>query len=422
MARRILLSMMVLLACVALTGAEALAYQMQNLRVGEHGGKTRFVVELAATPHVPDHEIFFLANPNRMVIDLPRGALGSFDKAQWQGAGLVLRYRAAHFNDGISRVVLDLARPVTVDSKLLLSPRSGFGARLVLDLTPTSERVFLANVQPPNEPVRKPKPVVVAYKAPAASAAPKAEIATLPARKSAPAKRSGDRRTVVIDAGHGGKDPGAHGQGGTREKDVVLAFSKEFARQLKATGRYDVYLTRDNDSFIPLRERVAIARRHDADLFVSIHADAISKSTVRGMSVYTLSENASDKEAAALARKENRSDVIAGVDLNDESVEVSDILIDLAQRETKNYSASFARSVISYAGQHTALLERSHRFAGFRVLKAPDVPSVLVELGFLTNRQDEQQLTSPTWRRNVAGSFVKAVDGFFGAQYASGAY
>ena len=204
------------------------------------------------------------------------------------------------------------------------------------------------------------------------------------------------------------------------EKDVVLAFGRELARRLRDSGRYDVYMTRDKDFFIPLRERVAIARRRKADLFISVHADSIAKSDVRGMSVYTLSETASDNEAAALARKENLSDAIAGIDFQGESPEVAGILIDLAQRETKNYSARFAKSVVDYARHSTTLLEPTHRFAGFVVLKAPDVPSVLVELGFLTNGTDEKRLVSPKWRTSVATSFVRAVDRYFGDRMAEG--
>ena len=199
----------------------------------------------------------------------------------------------------------------------------------------------------------------------------------------------------------------------SREKDIVLAFSKELVRQLKATRRYDVYLTRSTDIYIPLRQRVQIARNRKADLFISIHADAIKKKNIRGLSVYTLSEKASDREAAALARKENQSDIIAGVDFGDQLPEVANILIDLAQRDTKNASVKFAESLISSARGKTLLLDRTHRFAGFRVLKAPDVPSVLVELGFITNRTDEKQLTSNKWRRRVATGMVDAIDNFF---------
>ena len=216
----------------------------------------------------------------------------------------------------------------------------------------------------------------------------------------------------MIDAGHGGVDPGASGRK-AREKTVTLAFSKELARQLRNSGKYEVYLTRSRDIYIPLRQRVNVARKHQADLFISIHADAIKRKNVRGMSIYTLSETASDKEAAALARKENRSDIIVGIDFDDQPPEVADILIDLAQRETKNLSVKFANLVVKNARGSTRLLERTHRFAGFRVLKAPDVPSVLIELGFLTNRSDEKQLLSASWRRKIAKSLVKSVDGFF---------
>ena len=194
---------------------------------------------------------------------------------------------------------------------------------------------------------------------------------------------------------------------------MTLAFSQEFARQLRNTGKYEVYLTRSRDIYIPLRQRVNIARKHQADLFISIHADAIKRKSVRGMSIYTLSETASDKEAAALARKENRSDIIVGIDFDDQPPEVADILIDLAQRETKNLSVKFANLVVKNARGSTRLLERTHRFAGFRVLKAPDVPSVLIELGFLTNRSDEKQLRSASWRRKIAKSLAKSIDGFF---------
>ena len=313
-------------------------------------------------------------------------------------------------------MVVETDRPVAVAKAFTIEARGAVGPRIVLDLAETNHGSFVQKAGAPGKgfaPAQpRSTPTQVARTRPAAKPAAVAPASRL---------RSGDdREVVVIDPGHGGADPGAHGKNGTKEKEVVLAFAKEFARQLRETGRYKVYLTRDDDTFIPLRERVAIAKRYGADLFVSVHADAISKSNVSGMSVYTLSENASDKEAAALARKENLSDVIAGVDISHENPEVSLYLIELAQRATKNESARFARSMISYAGQQTSLLRRTHRFAGFRVLKAPDTPSVLVELGFLTNESDERQLNSPAWRKRVAGSFVRAVDSYFGARYAEG--
>jgi len=221
-----------------------------------------------------------------------------------------------------------------------------------------------------------------------------------------------EKKIIVLDPGHGGVDPGARGRA-LREKDIVLSFARELAAQLRASGHYQVYLTRQKDVYISLRERVRFARRKNADLFISIHADAIRKKNIRGLSVYTLSEKASDSEAAALAANENRSDIIAGIDFGDQPPEVTDILIDLAQRGTKNSSVKFANHVIDHAKHSTLLLERPHRFAGFRVLKAPDVPSVLIELGFLTNRADEKQLASAKWRRKVANAFVLAINNYF---------
>jgi N-acetylmuramoyl-L-alanine amidase len=294
-----------------------------------------------------------------------------------------------------------------VSRNFVLDPQGGFGRRVVIDLAATDRAAFLASIGlPANDQA--------AVQAQAQPAAPPVIAPTPPATHDR-------RRIVVIDPGHGGVDPGTHGRSsGVVEKDVVLAFGRALAKRLRDTGRYDVYMTRDKDIFIPLRERVEIARAHKADLFISIHADSISKPDVRGMSVYTLSETASDKEAAALAKKENLSDAIAGIDFKGESPEVAGILIDLAQRETKNYSSRFAKSLVDYARHSTTLLDPTHRFAGFVVLKAPDVPSVLVELGFLTNRNDERQLTSAKWRNSVTASFVKAVDRYFGDRLAEG--
>jgi N-acetylmuramoyl-L-alanine amidase len=225
---------------------------------------------------------------------------------------------------------------------------------------------------------------------------------------------------VVLDPGHGGVDPGTSSASGTTEKDVVLAFAKTLKQRLEAKGQYDVYLTRDDDTFLALRERVEFAQEKGANLFVSIHADYFPKQTAdaTGATVYTLSEQASDDEAKELAAKENFSDAIAGVDLPRDSDEVvANILIDLAQRETQNRSLIFARSIVggmSAADLHT----KSLKSAGFRVLKAPDVPSVLLELGFLSNPDDEKRLTSDTWRGTMADKVAAAIDGYFAKRVA----
>ncbi|MEQ8266788.1 MAG: N-acetylmuramoyl-L-alanine amidase [Parvibaculum sp.] len=378
-----------------------------SIRLGDHGAQTRFVVEFSGDA-AADYQVFTLSDPYRVVIDIKGVPFNLAGAPGGTAAGFVSGYRYGRFQADIYRVVIDVATPVSVQRDFVLDPQAGFGRRIVLDLAPTDLASFTAKAGLPAE-----------EKAAAAVAAQ--EIATVAAVPvSPPAQRLERRRVVVIDPGHGGVDPGTHGSTGVQEKAVVLAFGKQLAEELRSTGRYDVHMTRDSDIFIPLRERVAIARRHKADLFLSIHADAIQKSTVRGLSVYTLSENASDAEAAALARKENQSDLIAGLDLKGESPEVTGILIDLAQRETKNYSSRFAKSIVDYASQSTNTLDPAHRFAGFVVLKAPDVPSVLIELGFLTNRDDEKQITSPAWRARMAKSFSRAVDRYFGDRLAEG--
>ncbi|MBL8697692.1 MAG: N-acetylmuramoyl-L-alanine amidase [Alphaproteobacteria bacterium] len=226
--------------------------------------------------------------------------------------------------------------------------------------------------------------------------------------------RAASRPVVVIDPGHGGQDPGAIGASGTYEKTITLAVSRDVKRRLEASGRYRVHLTRDRDEFLRLRERVQRARGWKADLFISIHADSIGSSETRGASLYTLSDTASDSEAAALATRENRADIIAGVDLSHESREVANILIDLAQRETMNRSATLASIMVRELGREVRMLAVSpHRFAGFAVLKAPDVPAVLLELGYLSNRQDEALLKQAEHRRKVAIGIHRAVDAFF---------
>ncbi len=376
---------------------------VSNLRLGEQGDVTRLVIDFGQGTSVPQN-VFTLADPYRVVIDLQGVNFQLPPETGKTGRGLVTGFRYGQFQEGLSRIVVDATGPVAISRHFALPAQSGFGHRIVVDLKAATPAEFARTVG-------LGRPI-----APPTAAAP--PVST-PREPTADIDR---KRVIVVDPGHGGVDPGTHGQSGALEKDVVLAFAKEFSAQLRATGRYEVHLTRDTDRFIPLRERVNIARRHDADLFLSIHADAIDRRAVSGMSIYTLSETASDKEAAALAAKENRSDVIGGVDLQGESSEVTDILIDLAQRETKNFSVRFARTVVRNAEGVTPLLQRTHRFAGFRVLKAPDVPSVLVELGFLTNRSDERNLTTASWRRRVASTLVKSIDSYFGERLAEGTY
>ncbi|MEN6541048.1 N-acetylmuramoyl-L-alanine amidase [Parvibaculum sp.] len=403
---------------------------LANIRIGDRGAETRFVIELGGPQQVA-YRVFTLADPYRVIVDFPKLRSTLPADAEKKGRGLIAGYRLGRFQGDRFRVVIDAAGPVTVARNFVLEPQGGFGRRIVIDLGATDRAGFLKTAEKPDsggEPVSaaasasaSPASSPVSSGASGSAALDASRAGSSVVVPAAPPARHDRRRVIVIDPGHGGVDPGTHGtKSGIVEKNVVLAFAKELARRLRATGRYDVHLTRDRDIFIPLRERVQIGRRYKADLFISIHADSIAKADVKGMSVYTLSETASDKEAAELARKENLSDAIAGIDFKGESPEVTGILIDLAQRETKNYSVRFAKSVVDYAGKATYLLEPTHRFAGFVVLKAPDVPSVLVELGFLTNATEEKRLTSPKWRTTVSNAFVRAVDRYFGERLAEG--
>lgn len=364
--------------------------RVTGIRFGEHPDMTRIVVDLSDRA---DYRIFFIADPYRVVIDLPDVSWEAAPPAGEKSVGVIKGYRYGQFNAMTWRIVLDAASPVTVKQVQLIEPREGHQYRLVVDLAPATREAFMAEVK----------------RTATAAAAPAPAPAIVPPPQARPGKK-----VVVIDPGHGGVDPGALGRTGVYEKFITLSMAEELKRQLDATGRYQVVLTRERDVFLPLRQRIALARAANANLFISLHADTIDDSKIRGLSVYTLSENASDAEAAALATSENKADVIAGVDLTNESPEVTNILIDLAQRETMNLSANFAEFAVADLSRDAKLLGKTHRFAGFAVLKAPDVPSVLVELGYLSNPDEERQLRDPSYRNHLAGALVKSVDRFFG--------
>jgi N-acetylmuramoyl-L-alanine amidase len=237
-----------------------------------------------------------------------------------------------------------------------------------------------------------------------------AEAARIPVHRVA---RPGTGPLVMLDPGHGGKDPGAIGISGTYEKHVALAAAQELKRQLEGSGRYRVELTRGHDVFIPLEDRVGLAQKRGAALFVSMHADALADHSVRGASVYTLAETASDAQTAALARRENASDRFAGPEFHGAPPEVARILASLVRQETRSGSARMARSVVGEMRHDVPLLQNPARHAGFVVLKAADIPSVLVEMGFMSNRTDEAALRQPQHRMLVATAMRRAIDDFF---------
>ncbi len=363
--------------------------EVYDIRIGIHPDSTRFVLDLSAEVQP---RVFGLPDPYRLVIDLPETTFAlSRDKTN-TGGGLVDRMRYGLFQPGLSRLVLDLEEPAKVKRQFYLEPTDGQAWRLVIDLMPTDAADFAATMRP--------------SPGPRAAARPQPPLREESARNLRP--------VVVVDPGHGGVDPGALSPSGTPEKAITLAFAKELKKQLGATGRYDVLLTRERDLFMTLRERVEFARATNADLFLSLHANTNDSARLRGFSVYTLSNKASDQEAAAFAAAENKADIIGGVNLDQYDDDVASILIDFAQTKTNEQSVMFARDMlISEVGKSTPLLPRPWRSAGFAVLKAPDVPSVLIELGYLTNRDEEQKLQEQTYQAQLSRSFVAAVDSFF---------
>jgi len=363
----------------------------RDIRIGVHRDKTRLVLDLSGTVR---HQIFALADPYRIVVDLPDISWQVPAAARRQG-GLIADLRYGQYQTGNARVVLDLTGPGLVVKSVIIPASGNHGPRLVIDIKRSTRQAFLAKLRLPH---KQPRP------APAPPVTAKTKRTT------------SQKPLVVIDPGHGGVDPGAIGISGIFEKRVTLGMARQVRKAILKWGRQRVRLTRVGDSFIPLRRRVAIARSAGADLFISIHADSIANRRVRGGGIYTLSENASDKEAAALAAKENRADLIAGLNLKGHDDEVTSILIDLTQRETMNYSANFATTLVPELRQLIHMRRKPHRFAGFVVLKAPDVPSVLIELGYLSNRQDERMLTSPKSRAAIAAAIARAVDNYFKAQ------
>ena len=365
------------------------------VRIGDHGATTRFVIE---ADKKLKYRIFTLASPYRVVIDLPEVVWRLLPGAGGTGRGLIEGFRFGLFAPGKSRVVIDMRAPVGIKRSFMLDPADGRGYRVVLDLTKVSRKTYMEQVKVVN---RSRDVAALAMRAP---------------KGARPEKRRAGKRVIVIDPGHGGVDPGTTGYRGTREKNITLAVARAVKARLEAKGRYRVVLTRERDIFLRLRSRVETARSAAADLFVSLHADALENRKVRGAAVYTLSEVASDKEAAELAAKENQADVIAGVDLTHENPVVANILIDLAQRETMNYSARFATLLVTQLRRTGKTLRNAHRFAGFAVLKAPDIPSVLIEMGYLSNPTEERLLRRPAYQRKLADAIARAMDGYFEAR------
>jgi N-acetylmuramoyl-L-alanine amidase len=396
---------------VFLSAVHAQAAQVTDLRMGRNGASTRFVLDIdAAVPY----RAFVLNNPARLVIDLPV-VTWSAPMNKGDANKIVGAYRKAVYSHDTLRLVLDLKRPAIIADHTRLPPDKGRPWRYVFDLKPVDPMTFQAAINH----------VKVGGGAPETATKNMAEIpdedlvSTTTTKKPTAtqiAKAPSKRPLIVIDAGHGGPDPGAHAVNGEYEKNITLAVALKVKALLEQSGQYRVKLTRDRDFFIKLPDRVAIARKAGADLFVSLHADTISRPLVHGASVYTLSDKASDAESAKLAERENAVDTLVNVDVGKVDEDVANILIDLVTRDTMNQSRTLAEAVVQTFHQNglETLEEHPHRSAGFAVLKAPDIPSILIEMGYLSNRQEAANLSNDMYRVKIAHAVAATVDHFFG--------
>ncbi|CAN5301744.1 N-acetylmuramoyl-L-alanine amidase AmiB [soil metagenome] len=350
--------------------AEA-AVEVADVRVWAAPDRTRIVLD---TDRPAPHRLFTLSDPERVVVDVRGARLGTATLPA--GDGVVRRIRSARQPTGDLRVVLDLDRTANAKS-FLLTPNAQYGHRLVIDLETASGAA----------PMQRP---------------------------AAPAR--GRDIIVAIDAGHGGEDPGALGRLGTQEKDVVLAISRELARQIDAEPGFGAYLTREGDYYLSLRERIEKARLARADLFVSVHADAVRNSGPRGSSVYVLSERgASDEAARWLAVRQNASDLIGGVSLADKDDVLASVLLDLSQTASVSASMTVGEKVIAALARVGRVHRAGVQHAGFLVLKSPDIPSILVETAFISNPQEERKLRDAAQQRSLATAILSGVRDFFEA-------
>jgi len=392
--QRILLALLLLALAVPAAAAKPL---VSEVRVGLHEEGTRFVLDLSEPVA---WRVFTLPDPYRLVIDLPELVWNLPSELPAAKKGLVGALRFGLFSPGVSRVVLDLTAPAAVLRVEQLPPTADGKHRLFVDIAAVTEEAF--NQSGARQPLQSPEPLP--------------QTASIPA--PAPPAEQGDRRPlIVIDAGHGGIDPGATGVSGVLEKKLVLDYALELKKQLEADGNFRVRLTRETDVFLPLRDRYLMAEESAADLFISLHANIHAKSSIRGASVFTLSEKGadSDAEAAALAAKENAADALAGVADSDD---VAVILGDLMRRETMNLSKNMANRLVEEIGENAKLLKNTHRFANFAVLRSPTVPSVLIEIGYMSNAAEEELLRTKKHRKAVAGAIVRAIDSYFSWQEA----
>ena len=380
---------------VSASAAPLLAF---SARIAGDDARTRLIIDF---DRKPDFKVHYVANPYRVLIDLPETDFG-IKAEDFEARGIFSDIRYGAMAEGRSRIVLTASRPVGVVLAEVQEEQGAASYRLVIDTAIVTDQVFQANMekqswQEASAPASEQKPVML------------------------PGSRADGPFVIAVDAGHGGIDNGARGGvTKTEEKHVTLAFARQLTEALNALPGTRAILTRDKDEFLSLSQRVQLARGEGANLLISIHADTLKQKDIRGATVYTISDKASDSLAASLAERENLSDQIAGISFVDEPAEVADILLDLTRRETQAFSINLAQSVVANFKDEVLLINNPHRHAGFRVLTAPDVPSILLELGFMSNKDDEKLLVDPAWQKKVAGLVAKAVDQYRSTVVANG--
>lgn len=372
-----------ILGCFALVaGGLAVAgpVQVEGVRIATDSGRTRIALDLSEPA---EHKLFTLSNPHRVVIDIKPGRIVKSALPLPAGNGTVKKIRSANRQDGTVRVVLDLDRPAKPRSFLLAS-NGRQNDRLVIDLLPIG-----------SQPRVKKAPVLTA------------------------ARTTGREIVVAVDPGHGGKDPGARGPSGVREKDVVLKISRRLAEIIEADPNMRAYLTRSSDRFVNLRERMERSRAADADLFISIHADAFRDRRVRGATVYVLSsKGAADEASRRLAEQQNET--LGVVELDDKDPTLAGVLMDLSQNASLSASFGVGDEILQAIGQITKVRKQRVQQAPFLVLKSPDVPSILVETAFISNPTDEKNLVSATYRERLAQAIFAGITGYFSANPPAG--
>ncbi len=433
-----------------LCASNAHALEIEDVRFGTHKNFIRLVLDLGETQDT-NFRAFALSSPYRIAIDLPDFKWNA-GKPERPPLSLVEDIRQGPLMPGIARIVFDFRKAVMIQNAFLLPADGTNTSRLAIDYKVVSpeeleqqkskifgalkvqDRVASSQKKPIDDvlknytqkPSEQPNPAdYIDYKVamqkdgiprpPPNALRPKSRSQNpFDVKKDAVAQRAVRKPLIVIDPGHGGQDPGALGPNKIYEKTVVLALGKELKRQLLASGRYDVKMTREKDFYIRLKDRIQFARDHQADLFISLHADSIHKSDVRGTSVYTLSRKASDAQTAKLAERENQSDMIAGVDFEIEDEQVAFILGDFLMNDTQNQSKFFANTLVEKLEKNKVrTLRNPHRYAGFAVLKAPDTPSVLIESGFMSNKQEARLLNRADYRKKLATAMKDGIDAYF---------